>query len=80
MPKYNELGDKTPYKLQQTDFIIQLGAQDDYINRWAFHNQTGIARSEEKNKTGAYHKNFTKSSSINAAATDIYTAIKIGPQ
>ena len=48
MPNFSELGDLTPYRLQQTDFIIQLGAEDDYINRWVFQNRTGIVRREKK--------------------------------
>jgi Dyp-type peroxidase family len=42
MPSFSELGDAVPYSLLQTDFIIQLGAQDDYVNRWVFQNRTGI--------------------------------------
>jgi hypothetical protein len=44
MPNYSELGDMDPYTLQQIDFIIQLGAKDDYVNRWVFQNQTGIVK------------------------------------
>lgn len=40
MPRNVELGDPTQYTLLQTDFIIQLGAEVDYVNRWVFHNST----------------------------------------
>ena len=77
MPNFSELGDLTPYRLQQTDFIIQLGAEDDYINRWVFQNRTGIVRREKKSKADAYSKKLaTRSSSANEDPPDINTAIK----
>ena len=48
MPDYLELGDITPYSMHQTDFIIQLGADDDYINRWVYQNQVGIVKKQQK--------------------------------
>jgi Dyp-type peroxidase family len=56
MPIHSELGDTIPYSLQQTDFIIQLGADDDYINRWVFQNRTGIIKKNEEPQGHAYHK------------------------
>jgi Dyp-type peroxidase family len=44
LPDYSELADPVPYTLLQTDFIIQLGAREDYINRWVFQNQIGISK------------------------------------
>jgi len=48
MPDYSELADIAPYSLFQTDFIIQLAASVDYVNRWVFQNQTGITKKEGK--------------------------------
>jgi Dyp-type peroxidase family len=47
MPSNVELGDLTPYSLLQTDFIIQLGAKADYVNRWVFQNSTAIHEKQE---------------------------------
>ena len=47
MPGNAELGDPTKYTLLQTDFIIQLGAKDDYVNRWVFQNSTAIHDKQE---------------------------------
>ena len=49
MPDNAELGDPTQYTLLQTDFIIQLGADTDYVNRWVFQNSTAI-REKEQNR------------------------------
>ncbi len=38
MPDHDGLGDVTPYSLAQTDLIIQIGSNDDFINRWVFEN------------------------------------------
>jgi Dyp-type peroxidase family len=38
MPDHKGLGDVTPYSLPQTDLIIQLGSNSDFINRWVFQN------------------------------------------
>jgi len=77
MPNYSKLGDIAPYTLQQTDFIIQLGASDDYINRWVFHNQTGIVKKKKKNQDDPYHKQLGHSTlePDDEDSPDIYTAI-----
>lgn len=49
MPGNTELSDPTQYTLLQTDFIIQLGADTDYVNRWVFQNSTAI-REKEQNR------------------------------
>lgn len=38
MPDHEGLGDPTPYSLPQTDLIIQLGSNSDFVNRWVFQN------------------------------------------
>jgi Dyp-type peroxidase family len=78
MPNYSVLGDLTPYTLKQTDFIIQLGATDDYINRWVFENRTGIVKKkDEKIKVDGYHKKLApRKPTVNDDPPDIYTAIK----
>lgn len=48
MPDNDELGDTSQYTLLQTDFIIQLGADEDYVNRWVFQNSTNIQDKKEK--------------------------------
>jgi Dyp-type peroxidase family len=77
MPNYSELGDLTPYTLQQTDFIIQLGANDYDVNRWVFQNRTGPVEKEEKNNSDAYYKKSSpRRPKLNEVPSDIYTAIK----
>jgi Dyp-type peroxidase family len=48
MPDHSQLADLVPYSLPQTDFIIQLGSKDDYVNRWVFQNHVGIRKNDEK--------------------------------
>ncbi len=38
MPDHDGLGDTTPYCIGQSDMIIQLGASEDFINRWVLEN------------------------------------------
>lgn len=40
MPDHQGLADPVPYSLGQTDLIIQLGAAEEYINRWVFENSS----------------------------------------
>ena len=47
MPGNTELGDPVQYTLPQTDFIIQLGAEADYVNRWVYQNSTAIHEKQE---------------------------------
>jgi Dyp-type peroxidase family len=73
MPIHSELGDTTPYSLPQTDFIVQLGADDDYVNRWVFQNRTGIIRKKQGHQGDAYHKQDTLKHD-DEDIPDIYTA------
>lgn len=40
MPHHDILGDPIPYKLLQTDFIVQLGSDFEDVNRWVFQHTT----------------------------------------
>ena len=40
MPDHNELMDPFPYRLRQTDLILQLGSTTDFVNRWIFQNDS----------------------------------------
>lgn len=82
MPDYLELRDTTPYSLHQTDFIIQLGADDDYINRWVYQNQVGIiSKQQKKNVTSnSYPVQTDLQTSFGESedndSPDIFSAIK----
>jgi len=78
MPHYTELADILPYSLHQTDFIVHLGDEDDYVNRWVYRNQVGKTIKQQK-------KNFTSKTAFGQYSPgglgdndppDIYTAIK----
>jgi Dyp-type peroxidase family len=47
MPDNTVSGDPHQYTLPQTDLIIQLGATDDYVNRWVFQNSTSEEESSQ---------------------------------
>jgi Dyp-type peroxidase family len=48
MPDNIELGDADSYILRQTDFIIQLCSQVDYVNRWVFQNSNPVIHKQER--------------------------------
>jgi Dyp-type peroxidase family len=77
MPDYHLLSDSTPYTLFQTDFIVQLGAQDDYVNRWVFQNQVGIVKRNERSGL-TYDRRLKQYASHTPkdSPPDIYTAIR----
>ncbi len=77
MPGNAELGDPTQYALLQTDFIIQLGAQADYVNRWVFQNSTAIHEKQE-NIRSVYQGQLRKDSLEHIEdhdPQDIFTAL-----
>jgi Dyp-type peroxidase family len=79
MPNYIELADTTPYSLAQTDFLIQLGATEDYINRWVFQNQIGIKGETSKNILYGIKQlpgQFKPNDIEDEHPSDIYTVIK----
>jgi Dyp-type peroxidase family len=77
MPDYSELADTVPYSLLQTDFIVQLGAEEDYINRWVFQNQIGIIKKEVQSTSYRPVSEKDMSEGIDDKdPPDIYTAIK----
>lgn len=77
MPEYYEISDSVPYSLFQTDFIIQLGAEEDYVNRWVFQNQIGI---EKKNERRGFASNSKLARYASEASRnnppDIFTTIR----
>ena len=48
MPNHTYLGDPKPYRLHQTDFIIQLGSDVEDVNRWVYQHIS--AKEEETNQ------------------------------
>jgi Dyp-type peroxidase family len=38
MPDHSWLGDPIPYDLAQTDMVLQLGSEKDFVNRWVLEN------------------------------------------
>ena len=77
MPDFLQLADMRPYSLSQTDFIIQLGADEDYINRWVFQNQIGITK--VKRKGAAYNRQsdlLTSAVTDDGDMSDIYSIIR----
>jgi Dyp-type peroxidase family len=72
MPNHIGLHDPIPYKLLQTDMIIQLGSSKDFVNRWVFENDIYPIAAEDKkhyqqNKDG----NFFNPQSQNYKKTDM---------
>jgi Dyp-type peroxidase family len=80
MPNYSELADGTPYSLIQTDFIIQLGANEDYVNRWVFQNQVGVKSWREERISLPYAmrqpRRLKSKDTDNRHTPDLYTAMK----
>jgi Dyp-type peroxidase family len=76
MPSNQELGDITPYALHQTDFIIQLGSQVDYVNRWVYQNSTDRIKMEDKTNVNANPKFPLTAKSMRIRSPDILTALK----
>jgi Dyp-type peroxidase family len=77
MPMHSELYDPIPYKLFQTDFIIQLGSNHEDVNRWVFQHFTASQIDRKKiQKSGfnAYH-NQKKSEDVLETPTEIYSAL-----
>lgn len=74
MPDNIQLGDPSKYTLLQTDFIIQLGAQDDYVNRWIFHNSSNSPDRNEKRDIGS-HTSRTVEHLEDQDPQDIFTAL-----
>jgi Dyp-type peroxidase family len=72
MPNHISLGDSKPYVLLQTDFLIQLGSQNDYVNRWVFRNFSGYPSFQESNSRSLAHQEEDTS---NQEVEDIYSAI-----
>jgi len=77
MPTYSEISDAVPYSLFQTDFIIQLGAEEDYVNRWVFQNQVGIERNDEfKGYASNSRLAWNALEASRHIPSDIYTTIR----
>jgi Dyp-type peroxidase family len=50
MPDHSGLGDVTPYSLSQTDLVIQLGSNSDFVNRWVFQNVFEPVLEDDRNQ------------------------------
>jgi Dyp-type peroxidase family len=77
MPDNLGLGDSTPYILGQTDFIIQLCSQVDYVNRWVYRNSNVITNTHEEMRPIFYQGQLrnSKLEQEQEAPQDILTAI-----
>jgi Dyp-type peroxidase family len=79
MPDHLSLGDVTPYRLSQTDLIIQLGATKDFVNRWVLENNveptTGHRR--KKSEDGFFEEvNSYARQEVRNGSPDIVSAIR----
>jgi Dyp-type peroxidase family len=77
MPMHMGLYDTKPYKLFQTDFIIQLGSNHEDVNRWVFQHFTAKPIQSEKSNTttNTTYVNQKKSDGTEQTPTEIYSAI-----
>jgi Dyp-type peroxidase family len=50
MPDYMVLGDTIPYSIFQTDFMVQLGSDDYYVNRWVYQSSTSDTTRDRNNQ------------------------------
>src|SRR4051812_9952955 len=77
MPDNFGLGDPNPYVLRQTDFILQLGANVDYVNRWIFQNSDVIIGKQKEMRPNLYQEQLRKSKpdQTQDVPQDILTAI-----
>ena len=76
MPESCILGDPVPYTMQQTDFIIQIGSNQDYLNSWVFQNSTGLIKENKQTIHQSNRRVVPESLVGSAIPPDIYTTIK----
>jgi Dyp-type peroxidase family len=77
MPSNRELGDSAPYILLQTDFIVQLCSEVDYVNRWVYQNSTDAVKLEDNQKNVSKRSQFPLTTKpVMISVPDILTAIK----
>jgi Dyp-type peroxidase family len=76
MPQSSTLGDPSPYSLLQTDFILQIGSNEDCLNSWLLQNTTGLTKESKQIVPQQYGQTSTKSLEGPDIPADIYTAIK----
>ena len=53
MPTHSELGDPEPYVFTQTDMIVQLCSNRDFVNRWVFKTDSFPRTSHDDDPGGA---------------------------
>lgn len=77
MPDHVGLNDPNPYKLLQTDFIIQLCSNHEDVNRWVFQHFTAKPVDNEplKSTNNTPYLNQKKSDDIVKAPSEIYSVI-----
>ena len=77
MPTHMGLYDSKPYKLFQTDFIIQLCSNHEDVNRWVFQHFTAKPIESVKSNTtkNTLYINQNKSDDNEKTPTEIYSAI-----
>jgi Dyp-type peroxidase family len=78
MPDHYELGDPEPYTLRQTDLIIQLGSNKEYVNRWIFQNDTyhRILENGSYIENENHHSNVELADNLPPHIHDIKSAVK----
>ena len=79
MPDHHQLGDDLPYVLNQTDIIIQLGSDKDFVNRWVFQNDAYkriINGRENKNNPYGFSERRLLSDRESSPVHDIESAIE----
>jgi Dyp-type peroxidase family len=78
MPDHKGLGDVTPYSLAQTDMIIQIGSNSDFINRWVYENvlEPGTAKSESKVKEEDLAEDIVSAVKGWAIITDVHSGFQ----
>lgn len=77
MPMHSELYDSKPYRLFQTDFIIQLASNHEDVNRWVFQHFTARPTETKKIETSGY-ANFARRTIREIkeeVPTEIYSAL-----
>lgn len=77
MPNHIELGDPRPYRLLQTDIMIQLGSTIEEVNRWVFQNSTDNTTTVDNTNfpRADQSKKLTFSQATQGPDLDIYSTI-----
>ena len=77
MPNHIALGDSVPYRLVQTDFLIQLCSNNEDINNWVFQHLSAKQRTphQERRQHERYFNERTLADPFFKDEVDLYSAI-----